>query len=331
MSLVTGAWAARLVHTVAELGIADHLADGPHGADFLAAQIGAHGPSLARLLRALAAIGVLHETSDRLYSLTNLGVTLRSDLPGSMLAWVKLAFSDDQGTAWQALTHGVRTGQHAFRHVFGTDIWTRLADRPEAARLFDQAMQSLTQGVNGPLIASYPFERFGWIVDVGGGNGSLLLPVLKRNVTMRLTIFDLPHVADATRSQIMAAGLSDRCEAVSGDAFVAVPPGADAYVLKGVIHDWEDNDAITILRSCRAAMPVGSKLLVIERILPERIDPADALTRAKFIHDINMMVNPGGRERTEAEFRNLLARADLRLTRVVSTPTPLAVIEADPL
>ena len=331
MRLVTGAWAARLVHTAVELGIADHLAGGPRGVDFLAAQIGAHAPSLARLLRALTAIGVLRESVERMYSLTPLGVTLRSDVPGSMRAWVLLAFSDDQGTAWQALSHAVRTGELAFRHIFGTDMWTRLADRPEAARLFYEAMQSLTQGANGRLITNYPFEKFGWIVDVGGGNGSLLLPVLERHPAMRATIFDLPHVADAARSRIAEAGLSDRCEAVGGDAFVAVPAGADAYVLKGVIHDWEDKEASAILRTCRVAMSDRSKLILIERILPEQIDPDDALARAKFIHDINMMVNPGGRERTEAEFRKLLAQADLRLTRVLSMPGPLAIMEVDPI
>jgi len=331
MRLTTGGWAARLVHTAAELGIADHLAGGPRGVDFLAAQTGAHIPSLARLLRALTAIGVLHESGERLYSLTSLGITLRSNVPGSMRAWVLLVFSDDQGTAWEALTHAVRTGELAFRHIFGTDMWARLAQRPEAARLFDEAMQSLTQGVYEPLITNYPFEKFGWIVDVGGGNGSLLQPALERHPAMRATVFDLPHVADAARSRIAAAGLSDRYEAVGGDAFTAVPAGADAYVLKGVIHDWEDKEAIAILRTCRVAMSDSSKLVLIERILPEQIDSNDALTRAKFIHDINMMVNPGGRERTEAEFQNLLTQADLRLTRVLSMPGPLAVMEADPI
>jgi hypothetical protein len=148
--MLTGAWAARLVHTAAELGIADHLADGLRSIDFLAAQIGAHTESLARLLRALTAIGVLHESKERSYGLTPLGVTLQSNVPGSMRAWVLLALSDDQGTAWEALTHAVRTGEHAFRHIFGADMWTRLAERPEAARLFDEAMRSLTQGVKGP-------------------------------------------------------------------------------------------------------------------------------------------------------------------------------------
>jgi hypothetical protein len=166
---------------------------------------------------------------------------------------------------------------------------------------------------------------------VGGGNGALLLPVLERHPTMRVTVFDLPHVADAARSRIAAAGLSERCEAVGGDAFVAVPTGADAYVLKGVIHDWEDKEAAAILRTCRAAMSNGSKLLLIERILPEQIDPDDVLTQAKFIHDINMLINPGGRERTEAEFHALLAQAGLRLVRVIPMPSPQAVMEIDPI
>ena len=191
-------------------------------------------------------------------------------------------------------------------------------------------MQSLTEGANGALIANYPFGDHRWIVDVGGGNGALLMPVLARHPGMRATLFDLPHVAEAARARIAEAGLSGRYEAIGGDAFAAVPPGADAYVLKGVIHDWEDAEALAILRNCRAAMRADSRVLVIERVLPERINPSDPLTPGRFIHDINMMLNPGGRERTEAEFRDLLARAGLRLARVVPTPCPLAVIEADP-
>ena len=329
MGLLNGAWAARLVHAAAELGIADHLADEPLDAVSLATATQAHAPSLARLLRALTAIGVLNETEDRRYTVTQLGATLRRDAPGSMRAWTLLVFSDDQGKAWEALPHSVRTGEHAFRHIFGADIWTRLAARPDAAKLFDDAMQSLTQGVNGPLITHYPFGNYKWIVDVGGGNGALLLPVLARHPAMRVTVFDLPHVAEGARLRIAQLGLSDRCEAVGGDAFVAVPSGADAYVLKGVIHDWEDKEAIAILCTCRAAMKSGSKILLIERLLPERIDPDDALTRAKFIHDINMFINPGGRERTEAEFRNLLAKAGLRLTHVMPMPCPQAVMEVE--
>src|SRR5450755_1090242 len=181
MRLLAGAWAARLVHAASELGIADHVVDEPRDAAFLAAATSAHAPSLARLLRALTAIGVLYESDDRQYTLTPLGATLRSDAPGSMRAWALLFFSDNQGRAWEALPHAVRTGEHAFRHIFGADIWTRLAARPEAARLFDEAMQSLTQGAYRALTAQYPFESFNWIVDVGGGNGALLLPVAERH------------------------------------------------------------------------------------------------------------------------------------------------------
>jgi hypothetical protein len=159
---------------------------------------------------------------------------------------------------------------------------------------------------------------------VGGGNGALLLPVVERHPAMRLTVFDLPHVADAARARIAAAGLSDRCDAVGCEAFVAVPSGADAYVLKGVIHDWDDKDAIAILRTCRSAMPDGARLLLIERVLPELIDPNDAATQERFIADIQMFVNPGGRERTEAEFRDQLTQAGLRLTRIVNPTAPQA-------
>lgn len=274
-------------------------------------------------------MGILDESAEHRYTLTPLGATLRSDVPGSMRAWALLVFSDDQGRAWEALPHAVRTGDHAFRHIFGTDIWTRLAARPDAARLFDASMQSLTQGAYRQLTLTYPFQKFNWIVDVGGGNGALLLPVLERHPTMRVTVFDLPHVADAAQSRIAASGLSDRCDAIGGDAFVEVPSGADAYVLKGVIYDWEDKEAIAILRTCRAAMSKDARLLLIERILPERINHDDASTMAKFIHDINMFVNPGGRERTEAEFRDLFAHAGLRLTRVVNTPAPQAIMEVE--
>lgn len=329
MGLLNGAFAARLVHAAADLGLADCIADGSRDVEYLAGATKAHAPSLSRLLRALTAIGIVNESAGHRYTLTPLGATLRSDVAGSMRAWALLVFSDDQGRAWEALPHAVRTGEHAFRHMFGTDIWTRLAVRPEAAKLFDEAMQSLTQGAYRALAANYPFESFNWIVDVGGGNGALLLPVAERQPAMRLTVFDLPHVADAARARIAAAGLTDRCDAVGGDAFVAVPSGADAYVLKGVIHDWEDKDAIAILRTCRSAMPNGARLLLIERVLPERIDPNDAATRERFIADIQMFVNPGGRERTEAEFRKLLNQADLRLTGIVNTGAPQAIMEVD--
>ena len=328
--LVTGSWIARMVHAAAELGIPDHLADEARDAASLARLTVTHAPSLARLLRALAAIGVLHEDDDRRYSLTQFGATLRTGVPGSMRAWVLYHQSEASSRGWEVLPHAIRTGENAFRHARGTDVWTFHSMHPDISMLFDQAMQSLTQGLNAAVARDYPFANFRWIIDVGGGNGSLLIPILERHPAVRGTVLDLPHVADGARARIAAAGLAARCDALGGDAFVAVPPGADAYMLKTVIHDWEDDEAIAILRTCRAAMPAHAKLLLIERLLPERIDPDDALTRANFLNDMNMLVNPGGRERSEGEYRDLLARSGLRLARIISTPSPSVVIEAEP-
>jgi DNA-binding HxlR family transcriptional regulator len=330
MRLMTGAWVAQIIHTAAELGIADHLADGPRNATSLAEATTAHAPSLSRMLRALAAIGILHESEDRYYTLTPLGATLQTNVPGSMRAWARHNQSPDFSRSWQALLHAVRTGENAFQHVHGTNVWTYLSMHPNTSKLFDEAMQSITQGVYAAVSQHYPLDEFGWIIDVGGGNGSLLIPILERHLAMRGTVFDLPHVADSARKRIAAAGLAARCDAVGGDAFVMVPPGADAYMLKSVIHDWDDAAAVRILQNCRAAMSPHARMLLIERLLPERIDPDDALTRANFLNDMNMFVNPGGRERTEDEYRDLLARAGLQLTRITRTPSPAAVMEATP-
>jgi hypothetical protein len=190
-------------------------------------------------------------------------------------------------------------------------------------------MQSLTLAVNQALASNYPFVGFGWVVDVGGGNGALLLSVLERHPTMRGTVYELPHVAASAREHIAAAGLASRCEVIEGDALAGVPKGGDAYVLKSVIHGREDDAALTILRNCRDAMPAHAKLLLIERLLPEQIDPDDLRSRSFFISDLNMMLSPGGRERTEAEYRRLLSDAGLRSGRIIHTPSLSAIIEAN--
>ena len=191
-------------------------------------------------------------------------------------------------------------------------------------------MQSVTQGVYAEIGAHYPFGNFGWVVDVGGGNGALLLPILERHPKMRGTIFELPDVAAQARGHIAAAGLTARCDAVDGDAGIVCPAGADAYIMKAVLHGRNDDEARAILRNCRQAMPPHAKLLIIERLLPERIDPDDAVARENLLSDINMMLNGGGgRERTATEYRALLVNAGLRLTRVIGTPGTSAIIEAE--
>jgi O-methyltransferase domain/Dimerisation domain len=328
--LLKGAWVAQIVQAAAELGLADHFGGKAQDATSLASATGTHAPSLARLLRALAAIGIVHEGHGRQYTLTPLGATLRTDQPGSMRAWARLKLCDAVQRPWHELTHAVRTGDNAFNHLFGTDVWTYRSTHPDFSSLFNAAMQSLTQGTDAAIGMEYKFGEFGWIVDIGGGNGSLLLPILERHPAMRGTIVELPHVAAQTRERISAAGLADRCDAVDGDALTTeVPAGADAYVLKLVIHGKTDDNAVAILRNCRAAMPAHGRLLIIERLLPEQIDPNDARTRTGFVDDLNMMLTPGGKERTEAEFRHLIAEAGLRFVRVVPTSGTSAIVEAE--
>jgi hypothetical protein len=331
MRFLIGGRIAHVVHTAAELGLADHLGEKPIDAQSLAEATGTHPASLARLLRALAAIGVVYETDDRRYTLTPLGASLRTDQPGSMRARVRMAYHEMSERPWQALSHAVRTGEHAFRHVFQADFWTYLSNHPENSALFDEAQQSNTQGINASLASSYPFSNFKWIVDVGGGNGSLLIPILKQNPGLRGTVFELPHVTPQARERIAAAGLASRCDAAEGNALAGVPLGADAYVLKSVIHGHEDDEALTILHHCRAAVPAHGRVLLIERILPEQISPRDEQARENILSDINMMLLPGGRERTEAEYTNLLNKAGLRLDGVVPTPGSAAIIEAAPI
>jgi DNA-binding HxlR family transcriptional regulator len=328
--LLAGGWVAQIIHTAAELGLADHFGEEAKDVASLASATATHPPSLSRLLRALAAIGVVHETQDSRYTLTSLGATLRTDQPGSMRAWARFILGDEMARTWRALPQTVRTGDIGFRHAFGMDQRSYLATHPEFATLFNTAMLSGTQGVNAEIGAHYPFGNFGWIVDVGGGIGTLLLPILDRHPEMRGTIFEFPDVAAQARERIVAAGVAVRCDAVEGDARIAVPAGADAYVMKAVLHGRTDDEAEAILQNCRRAMPAHAKLLIIERLLPERIDPDDALARENLLSDINMMVaSAGGRERTEADYRAFLVKAGLRLTRVIPTPGTSAIIEAD--
>jgi hypothetical protein len=329
--LLAGAQVAEIIHTAAELGLADHFSEEPKDVASLASATATHPPSLARLLRALAAVGVVHETDDRRYTLTSLGATLRTDQRGSMRPWARFMLGDEMVRTWRALPHTVRTGDSGFRHALGSDQRSYLATHPEFATLFNTAMLSGTQGANAEIAAHYPFGNFGWIVDVGGGIGTLLLPILDSHPEMRGTIFELPHVAAQARERIAAAGLTARCDAVDGDARITtVPVGADAYVMKAVLHGWTDDEAEAILCNCRQAMPAHARLVIIERLLPGGIDPDDARARENLLIDINMMVaSTGGRERTEAEYRIILVKAGLRVTRVIPTPGTSAILEAE--
>jgi hypothetical protein len=306
---------SRALHVAAVLGIADELKDDERTSDDLAAAVGAHPETLYRLLRALASVGVLREGDGRTFSLTEAGYDLRSDSPTTIAGWASFNGTAEYWTAWGELEHSVRTGENAFRHVFGTDVWTYRSEHPETSPPFDRAMGELTRRANQAIVGAYDFGRFETVVDVGGGRGALLRAILDANPGVSGILFDQPHV-------VADVELPERASAVGGSFFESVPEGADAYVLKWIIHDWEDPEARAILETCRQAMSPNASVLVVERVVgPPNEDP-----EAKF-SDLNMLVMPGGRERTEDEFAKLFESAGLRLEHVFRAG-PLAVLEA---
>jgi hypothetical protein len=323
--LVNGYQVSQAIYVAATLGIADLLADGPRASDEVARETGADPDALYRLLRALASVGVLHEEDGRRFSLTELGEPLRSDVPGSVAGWAAFVGRPAFWESWGELLHTVRTGENAFRHVHGTDVWSWRAERPEESAVFDRAMSSLTGGVNEALVESYDFGRFGTIVDVGGGNGTLLAAVLAAFPPTSGILFDQAHVVGGAERVLKAAGVAGRCRIVAGSFFDGVPDGGDAYILKSIVHDWEDAESLAILRACRRAVAEHSVLLVIERDL----GPPNGAPASKLL-DLNMIVAPGGRERTLEEYGALLDAAGFRLVGATPTPAGLSVIEGVP-
>jgi O-methyltransferase domain/Dimerisation domain len=323
--MVIGYYVSRAIYVAARLGIADLLAEGRRSHDELAKATGAHADSLRRVLRLLASAGVFIEEDDGKFALTPIGACLRSDVPGSMRA-AALLFGGITQQAWGDLLHSVETGESAFRRVFGMDSFDYMAEHPDEAANFDAAMAGFTKHIAIAVAAAYDFSPFRRIVDVGGGNGALLAGILRANPTLTGIVFELPDVAIRTREQIHKLGLAGRCEIVGGDFFKEVPSGGDAYLLKHVIHDWNDHRATEILRTCRRAMGAEAKLLLVEGIYPPRIDQSDE-SRGAAANDVNMLVCTGGRQRSEAEFRTLYDAAGFRLTRIVPTQTPVKMIE----
>jgi hypothetical protein len=322
LQIVQGFWLSRAVYVAAKLGIPDLLKDGPKSADELASAAGMHSGSLYRVLRALDSVGVLAESADRWFALTPLGDTLRSDAPGSLRYFAIEELGENHYPAWEKVLHSVKTGAIAFNHVYGTSKWDYMAEHPEEARIFNQAMASFSAVVAQAIVAAYDFSASSTVVDVGGGDGGLLSAILKSNPNLRGVLADLPHVSEAARRRFQAEGLASRSEILGVDFFDAVPKG-DTYMLKWIIHDWDDERSAKILKNCRSAMTVDGRILLIEAV----IQPGSATAFSKLM-DLNMLVMTGGRERTEAEYSALLNAAGLRLSRVVPTQTEMSIIEA---
>jgi O-methyltransferase domain/Dimerisation domain len=325
LNLIAGSWMSQAISVAAKLGIADLLEDGPRSADDLSRATETHPDTLYRLLRALAGLRIFAEDDDGRFELTPLAEGLRTKAPVSLCGYAILLGEEWYWRAWGQLLHSVRTGECAFERVFGLQVFEYLARHPQAAQVFDAAMTSRGSMEDRAVAAVYDFAR-GTIVDVGGGRGSLLIAILRRNPQTRGILFDRPHVTAGAAAPVGEAGLADRCRIVAGDFFDGVPAGGDIYLMKKIIHDWDDERARAILANCRAAMAGNGRLLLLEQV----ILPGNGSAFGN-VADLQMLVmTPGGRERTEAQYRTLLAAAGLELARIIPTECPLSIIEAMP-
>ena len=320
--VLTGFWSARAVYIAAKLGLADLVKDGPKTVDELAALTGTHAQSLYRVLRALASIGWFEEQASGRFGPTPLTVGLQTGVPGSLRFLAMTELGEEHYPAWGDLLFSVKTGKLAFNQVFGMANWEFWARHPENAQIFNQAMSEVTAVLEPAVLEALDLSRCKRIVDCGGGKGTLMTSILRAYPNARGVVIDLPHVIEQGRALVDAQGLTARCELVAGDFFESVPEGGDAYILKWVIHDWDDERSIAILKNCHRAMAPDGRLFVIEAVIPSGSEP--------FFHkfmDLNMLVMTGGRERTETEYRALFEKAGFHLNRITSTPTEVAVLE----
>jgi hypothetical protein len=327
--LIAGYWVSRMIYVAARLRLADLLAKGPQTADSLAAAAGVKAPELFRMLRTLASYGVFAQTRGGRFKLTPLGNTLRSDVPASMRGFALMLVEKHVWNSWEQLLYAVQTGDLPFNKIYGMPFYQYLEQHPDDLEVFGEAMTSLS-GTENPAIAdaynaTYKSAGIRTLVDVAGGHGSLLATLLKGNPKLKGVLFDLPSViarAVADR-HVTAKGVAERCTMVGGDFFESVPKGGDAYILKYILHNWDDEHAVRILTSCRDAMNEKGRILVVDPVIP----PGDTRHWGKLL-DIQMMVVVRGCERTRKDFAGLFKKAGLKLRRIVPTRCPLSIVEA---
>jgi len=320
-TLITGLRRSAALSVAAELGISDEIADEPLSIARLATRVGADGDTLHRLMRVLVALGVYTETPDGRYANTPLGECLRSDAPGSLRPLARTFQDPATWAAWGHLAHSVRTGDNAFEALQGVDVWSYRGSHPQANAVFNATMASLTSRMATAVAEAHDFAGLSTVVDVGGGDGVLLGAVLERHEHLTGTVFDLPQALPTGPPDGASESVAARWSAVGGDFFESVP-AADAHLLKKVLHDWSDEQCVLILTTCRRSLHPGGVVLVVESPLDQSGRELDAA-----LSDLNMLVMPGGRERTTEEYAALFAAAGLRLTRVLGTRTDVAIIE----
>ncbi len=320
--MLSGYWISQGIYVTAKLGLADLLQDRSATADELAARTNTHPLSLYRLLRMLASMGVFVEDDAKRFSLTEVGQCLRSDVEGSQRAMAIMS-GEEHYRSWCDLLYSVQTGLPAFDKIYGMPVFDWLSQHPEQAANFDAAMVSVHGRETAAFLKAYDFSGIQTLADVGGGNGSVLIPTLQANPQLRGMLFDLPGVIARATPNFAAAGLLERCQLISGSFFESMPAGADAYMMRHIIHDWNDEQCLTILKNIHRVLPATGRLLVSESVIPPGNDPFFGK-----LLDLNMLVIPGGQERTAQEYETLFAKAGFKLTRIVPTTTELSIIEA---
>jgi SAM-dependent methyltransferase len=322
--MATAYWLSQAIYVAAKLGIADLLRDGPQSCVALATSTGADAPSLFRLMRALSSVGIFAHLGKGRFALSRLAESLQTEIRGSLRAMV-ITIGEIHYQACGSLLHSVQTGSPAFNSVFGTSLFDYLQQNVDAADTFNQGMANVASMLAYAVLMAYDFAGISSIVDVGGGQGKLLEKILQFTPDITGTVFDTASTIERAKQGLENDARSRRCSYVIGDFFSSIPQGADAYLLCGVIHDWDDPRAINILRNCRRAMAEKGRVLIVDMVVPD----TDAMSFSKLL-DLNMLAMTGGRERTKAEFHALLDAAGYELTRIIPTMAPQSVLEAVP-
>jgi SAM-dependent methyltransferase len=320
--MATGYWVAQAIYVAAKLGIADLLKDGPQSCVALAASTGSDAQTLFRLMRALSSVGIFSQLGRERFALSRLAESLQTDTPVSLRAMV-ITIGEIHYHACGNLLHSIQTGSPAFNKVFGTSLFDYLQHNAAAADTFTQGMTNVSSMLAYAVLMAYDFSKMSSIVDVGGGQGELLEKILQLNPEMTGTVLDIPRTIEIVNQELISEARKRRCSYIAGDFFDSVPEGADAYLLCGVIHDWDDDRAVAILRNCRRAMAKNGRVLLVDMVVPEN----DASSFSKLL-DLNMLVMNGGRERTKSDFCALLAAAGYKHTRIIPTMAPQSMIEA---
>jgi hypothetical protein len=325
MQMMTGFWVSQSIYTVAKLGVADQLKEGPQSVADLARRLNAHEENLYRVMRALASLGIFREAEDRVFELTPVAALLDSDSPNSMRP-IALMLGEENYHAWGNLCRAIQDGESPFEAAYGMNAYAYFEQHPDAAGNFNSAMTALVSNENAAILEAFDFSQFNTIVDVGGGHGMLLSAILKRYSAPGGVLFDLPKVVAGAGALLRSQGIEERCRVESGDFYEAVPDGGDAYILSRVLHAFDDERCGRILDTIHAAMPRTGKLLVMESLLQPGNDPSTAKTK---LMDVNMLVfAPGGRDRTLEEYNHLFGQAGFQLNRVIRTEGGLAILEA---